>query len=322
MNDSLPSAETDAPDTDPFRSGAALAQLVGRSQLELAGADRLAFLHQLTTNHMKALVPGGGCETFLCDAQGKTLGHGYVFASAESLILDTTPGQAPRLLAHLDRYLIREKVRLADRTSDMAELVLAGPRAVEVLKQVGVSDPPATRCHHQDVRIGGVDVSVRRTDYAGDECFFVAVPTEHLDAVAKTLVAAGARRVSSEALDAARIEAESPEFARDISSDNLPQELARDERAISFVKGCYLGQETVARLDALGHVNRRLVRLKFPESSSVPAVGTELIRDGKSVGRVTSSGWSALLGMPIALGFLRRSLAKPDGDGWVSWKLD
>jgi folate-binding protein YgfZ len=107
----------------------------------------------------------------------------------------------------------------------------------------------------------------------------------------------------------ARIEAGVPLFGRDITADNLPQEIGRDQVAISFTKGCYLGQETVARIDALGHVNRQLVGVRF-EGNEVPAVGTKLTAEGKEVGQVTSAAWSPKLAAPLAIALVRRGHAK------------
>ena len=122
---------------------------------------------------------------------------------------------------------------------------------------------------------------------------------------------AGARPCGSEAVEIARIEAGTPLFGRDITDANLPQEIARDARAISFVKGCYIGQETVARLDALGHVNRTLAGVRFA-ATDVPASGTELTDDsGKVAGRVTSATFSPTLGAPLALAFVRRETNTP-----------
>jgi len=307
-------------DSRAFHSGAALASLPGRTQIELSGADRATFLQALTTNHIKALEPGQGCETFLCNVQGKTIGHGFLFCTPETLIFDTTPKQASGLLQHLDRYLFREKVVLRDRSDDWVEFVLAGPRAMTVLEQCGVAAIPAARCEHVAAKIAGFDVSLRRVDYVSGDCFLLSTDASHADTLISALTLAGAVSVSGMALDAARIAAGTPLFGVDITADNLPQEVARNQLAISFVKGCYLGQETVARLDALGHVNRLLVRLRFPGSSTVPAAGMELGRDGKVVGHVTSSAWSESLQAPIALAYLRRVLVVADTDGWVSWE--
>ena len=124
------------------------------------------------------------------------------------------------------------------------------------------------------------------------------------------LVQAGARRAGPQAFEARRIEAGFPSYGPDISDKNLPQELARDARAISFTKGCYLGQETVARIDALGHVNQTLVGVRFENGASV-SPGLELTVAGAAAGRVTSAAYSPLLQAPLALAYVRRGSNQP-----------
>src|SRR5262249_26957999 len=113
------------------------------------------------------------------------------------------------------------------------------------------------------------------------------------------------------AFESLRIAAGTPVFGKDVGPDNLPQEVGRDARAISFVKGCYLGQETVARIDALGHVNKILTSLRF-ESDRVPPSGTAMEAEGKVIGSVTSSAPSPADGKPIGLGYVRVAFAEPE----------
>jgi folate-binding protein YgfZ len=124
------------------------------------------------------------------------------------------------------------------------------------------------------------------------------------------LLEAGAVNCDAAAFDAVRIEAGWPLFGRDITPENLPQEVDRDAYAISFKKGCYLGQETVARIDAMGHVNRKLRRLKFA-GDAAPAPGTALLAGDKHVGEVTSAAISPNFGAPLALGYVRRGHNEP-----------
>jgi folate-binding protein YgfZ len=129
--------------------------------------------------------------------------------------------------------------------------------------------------------------------------------SDAVTSLAGSLRKAGVAEIESTVYEQVRIESGWPEFGRDISRQNLPQEIDRDSRAISFEKGCYLGQETVARIDAFGHVNQKLVGLKF-STPDVPAAGTELIRDGKTVGTVTSAVFSPRLSAALAMGYVRR----------------
>src|SRR5262249_54035500 len=160
----------------------------------------------------------------------------------------------------------------------------------------------------------------RNVDLAGPEGFLIACQRADVGQVQAALVAAGAVLCDESVFEAARIEYGTPLFGRDFSDENLPQEVGRDRQAISFTKGCYLGQETVARIDALGHVNRLLRGVKF-ESDSVPAIGTELFGSAgecsdqiasqnqaagaKPIGRVTSACWSPRLNAPLGLAMVR-----------------
>src|SRR5215510_2341626 len=116
--------------------GAGVVDFTSRTQLELTGADRASFLHNLCTNSVRDLAPGSGCEAFVLNVKGHIVGHVFIFASLNSHVVETVPEQGEKLLAHFDRYLIREHVELHDRSQEWAEVLLAGPRAVGVLGQL------------------------------------------------------------------------------------------------------------------------------------------------------------------------------------------
>ena len=288
---------------------AGLADVSDRAFLELAGADRAKFLNNLCSNDVLRLTPGAGCEALLLNAKGRIVGHVFVYCSPEALVLDAAPGQAEKLTAHLDRYIIREKVELRDRTSEFAQLLLAGPQAVALLQRLGAPVPRET-LSHAPAEIAGQPVFLRRSGLTGPESFTIVCSASDKGAALKTLQEAGAEQCSNEAVEAARIEAGRPLYGQDISEDNLPQELDRNDRAINFTKGCYLGQETVARIDALGHVNRTLVGLRF-STSEPPPPGTELKAGDAVVGRVTSSAYSPRVNSAIALGYVRAGHNQP-----------
>ncbi len=285
--------------------GVGFVDVSDRSQIELTGDDRVKFLQSFTTNDVAKLSVGQGRETFLLDAKGHVIGHGFVFCTPHSLVLDTAAGHAEKLVKHLDRYLIRERVEIHDRSEVWGELLLAGADADQLLHELTGNQVPKQSLEHVQTQIAWQAVWVRRVAIAGPESFLVAGPSEAIDAVSIGLAAEGANRCGIEAFEAVRIEAGFPLFGRDISDKNLPQEVGRDKQAISFTKGCYLGQETVARIDALGHVNKRLVCLRFL-SKALPRVGTALISGDQSVGELTSVANSPQLDSPIALGYVRR----------------
>jgi len=290
--------------------GAGILEMSGRTQIEVSGRDRASFLHNLCTQEMRQLQPGTGCEAFFTQVQGRILAYVNAYCRTDSILLETVPGQATALLAHLDRYLIREDVQLVDRTAERTGLLVAGALAAGVLSQLlpAATPLPQQPLAHVSLALAGGEVSLRRVPLAGEECYLLDVPRDRSAALRETLVASGARPVGPEALEAARVEAGVPYYGRDISDRNLPQEVGRNERAISFQKGCYLGQETVARIDALGHVNRLLRGVAF-EGSDVPEAGSPLQVDDRPAGQVTSAVYSPRLKSALALAYVRRESA-------------
>lgn len=285
--------------------GAGVVDFSGRTQIELTGADRTAFLHNFCTNEIRKLQPGGGCEAFITSTQGKILGHVLVFCRADSLVLETVSGQGQALIAHLDRYLIREKVELHDRGTERGELLVGGAQSESLMRGLTDTNLPASINGNADIELAGIAVSIRRVEITSPASFLVACSAAETDAVRQAIEQAGGMACSDEVFDIARIEAGWPLYGRDITDKNLPQEVSRDAQAISLVKGCYLGQETVARIDAMGHVNRHLVGVKFG-GDDVPANGCELFGAEKVVGHVTSAAHSPKLDAPLALAYVRR----------------
>ena len=293
--------------------GAGLVDFSHRTRLEVKGDDRASFLHNLSTNDVKKLAGGAGCETFLLDARGHVLGHGFLICRRESIVIETVAGQGPTLLKHLNRYLIREKVELHDRTDEWGELLVAGAESQTILASLSSGDLPTALLQSADVEIAGQPVTVVRvamTEAGGNLLMFAR---ESHAAVRQALESKRAVVCGDAALEAARIEAGFPYYGRDITDKNLPQEVGRDKLAISFTKGCYIGQETVARIDALGHVNKSLVKLRF-DGAQVVSPGTELLLAEQIVGQVTSAAFSPRLGAVVALAYLRRVCHQPGSE--------
>lgn len=289
---------------------AGLIELPGRTQIELAGADRAKYLHNLCTNEIKKLAPGSGLEAMWLNAKGHILFHGVVYNRGETLVIDTMAGLNERLAQHLDRYLIREQVVIADRTAAWRVWQLVGPGANDVLRGAGVSELPEGPWGNADVSIAGLPVQLRRASSLSVPAWQVVASVEHAAPVNQALLQAGARSCDPAAFEPLRIEAGWPMTDVDITDKNLPQELNRDATAISFVKGCYIGQETVARIDALGHVNKYLARLKFAPDTA-PQPGDELTHDGQPIGSVASVAYSPRCGSYVGLGYVRRGLHTP-----------
>lgn len=290
---------------------AGLVDLSGASSvIELTGPERAGFLNRLCTNKIDRLPPGAGMENFLTDAKAHVLAYVRLFVRPDSLVLHTVAGQAGKIIAHIDRYLIQEKVELHDRSAQWATFFLSGRGAPEVLSRLIAVPLPDQSVEGVETELAASRVMIRCLEPAAPASYVVLSNTEAAAAVWLTLREAGAQAAGLEAYDALRIEAGWPIYGRDITEDNLPQEVARNARTLSFNKGCYLGQETIARIDSRGHVNRSLVGLKFARAE-VPAPGTELFVEGQPAGRVTSAAFSPRLGSVLALGYVRRGYNAP-----------
>lgn len=291
-------------------TAAGVTDLSGRSRLEIRGNDRVRFLHSFCTNDIQRLQPGAGCEAFLTNHQGKTVGHVFVFFGADAIVLDAVAGQSAKMIAHLDRFVISDDVTFHDRTEEMSELLVAGPGARDVLEQIAAAPMPLNLWDHVEATLAGSSARVALVDFLLPVSFLVTCARQDAPAVLEALREKGAALCGTNAVEALRIESGTPIFGPDITEENLPQELRRDAQAISFTKGCYLGQETVARIDAMGHVNRLLSGVRFLEPDvAIPPAGSELRSGGKVVGQVTSSAWSPRLEQPLAFALLRRTVA-------------
>ena len=234
-----------------------------RTQVQLSGNDQRTFLNAFCTADIAGLVPGQGCEAFITSVQGKTLGLVHVFCQQDSLLLDTVAGQADKLISHLDRYVIREDVTFTDQTDQQESIFIAGPQAGETIGSLLQSPHPTEPLGHLEVAFRGHPLSIRRCPAPLDG-FWISGCSESLDELARLLAESDCRQIEETVVEMLRIEAGIPSYGVDLDDQNLPQEVNRDRYAISFTKGCYLGQETVARLDALGHVNWLLTGLVLP----------------------------------------------------------
>jgi hypothetical protein len=296
---------------DALDAGAALFDRSDRVRLEVAGPDRAKFLHNLTTNDVKRLAAGRGHEAFVTSPQGKTLAYVALLACDDKVLLRSDPGTLAAFRPHLEKYGLFDDVALDDAGPRTFEFHLAGPGADDLLRPLVGDLPGADDLSHVAARLGDAEVRIVRESPTGRPGLTLIGPAEAGDAVAGRLRDAGAVVGDASTFEAARIEAGTPTYGRDVAPENLPQEVGRDARAINFVKGCYLGQETVARIDALGHVNKHLKGLAFPPGPVPPAGSPVETAEGKAVGHVTSSAASPGWSRPVALAYLRTAVAEP-----------
>lgn len=313
-------------------SGTALFDLSHWSQLVLSGNDRARFLHNFCTNDIKGLAAGSGCEAFVTNVQGKLLAHLFVYAGEEALHLLSAPATAERIIKHLSRYQINEDVTFCDLTAERGLLLVAGPTSAMALRDVGCDVQPFVDGQHRRFTWGSSELTIFRNDFLRISGFFVSAPPGTIAELSQTLTGSGAVRAGSAVFESLRIAAGFPLYGVDLSDANLAQEANLTAQAISFSKGCYLGQEPIARIDALGHVNQQL-RILHLAAGPVPAPGTDVLTaddEPRKIGTITSAARNFATTKPVALAFLKRNydtiglkLGVPSGErtiaAEVSW---
>jgi len=293
---------------------AALFDLCHRDQFELRGKDRAKFLHNFCTNEIKNLQPDQGCEAFLTNVQSRILGHIFVFNHEDSLWIDTAPGASEAIIKHLDRYIILEDAFFKMRTPEFGNLYLTGPKSTEILKQAGIE--VESLAVNRQLRVKGTDsqLTVRHVDWLHQPGYLCCLQYVKIADFWTRLREIGAIPAGQDTFDALRIETLFPLYGVDLSEENLAQEANRTEQAISFKKGCYLGQEPIARIDSLGHVNRELRAIGL-ERAWVPPAGTKIMsgepENLQEVGTVTSSARSYGKYPAVAMAMIRRSSNAP-----------
>lgn len=293
-----------------LRVGAGLIDYSSQAQVELRGADRAAFLHHLLTNDITRLAPGAGCRAALLTAAAKLVADLLVVADRDTHRLWCDAGRAAVVAETLERYRFSEQVSIANLERAQALLAVEGPAALQILD--GLLGAPLPLPHagtHTTVSLDGLPLSVMRHSLLGGTGVLCWCPAEDAPAVWALLRARGAplglRPVGWEALNVARIEAGVPWFGLDMDESNLLPETGLEAVTVSETKGCYLGQEIIARLVTYGSVSQKLVGLLL-EGGSVPSPGDQILRDGEPVGRVTSACWSPSLNRLVGMGYVKR----------------
>jgi folate-binding protein YgfZ len=266
-----------------------------RGMLLVTGPDALEYLQAQLTNDVEALEPGHGCYTALLDRKGHMQGDMRVLRLHEDDVwLDTEGDAAERVLRHLQMYSVGREVEIEDASGAWAIVSLIGPAAAEIAGTPAPSPEHAQRYFQRE----GIEILVVATDLGID----LIVRSDQAEALRRLLSGSGAAEVSEEAAEIVRVESGRPRFGKEMTERTIPQEAGINERAVSFTKGCYIGQETVARLHYKGKPNRQLRGLEL----SAPAQdGDPVVLADKELGHVGTAVVSPARG-PIALAILRR----------------
>lgn len=297
-----------------IRRGVGLFRLTSRALVGVTGSEATRWLDGMISNQVTELTPGSsrsGCYATLLTPQGRIIADLHVMRRAEGFWLELDAAVVADVLARLEKFIIADDVSLVDATARWRRWGLEGPAAGRLLEQaLGAPVELSADCATA-ARLGEAELYIARFGWTGELAYQLFVPADAEAAVVRALREAGAPlnlvEGEPEALEILRIESGTPRLGAELDEQVLPPE-ARLERAISTTKGCYTGQEIIARIRSRGQVGHLLVGLACA-GDAVPEAGDEIRAGGKVVGEVTSAVDSPHVG-PIALGFVRRAQAE------------
>lgn len=308
-----------------LHQGAGVLDFSFRSRLCLVGADRARFLHGQVTNDVNKLRVGEGCYAAITTAKGKMEADLNIACLADELLLDLEPGLAEKISQRLEKYIVADDVQIVDAAPHYGLLSVQGPKVEAVVRALGlfaeIPTKPLASVKISVATLGEIYLlnnsrlgyRLSAIGYQPDHPFGfdLFVPNHSLRAVADKLLAAaketGARPCGWQAFETARIEAGIPRFGADMDETSIPLECGLEARAISYTKGCYIGQEVINRIHSVGHVNRELRGLRLADDlKTLPQLGDKLFHAGKEAGHITSAVKSPSLNANTALAYVRR----------------
>ncbi len=289
---------------------AGLLDLSDRALLQFEGPDAARFLHNMSTQDIQGLAVGRAAYMVFATKKGKMISDAHVLRVADESFLVELPGsRVEPLTGTLGKYIALENAELIDRSGELGELLVTGPAAVEELTKAGIAASDLEVFDHREADLGGITVRVLRPEpWTGQPTMLLITSRERLADVWDHFVEAGAsaglRPIGRTAFHAARVEAGFPWFGIDMDEERLPMEAGLEPRAISYTKGCYVGQEVIARVKYKGHVNRHLVRLAVEGAAAVD-IGAEVRLGDDTIGQVTSAAPAFGTERSAALAYLK-----------------
>jgi folate-binding protein YgfZ len=266
-----------------LRQGAAWLDLDSRGRIVARGRDRARLLHAITSNEVKKMATGDSCYAFLLNPQGRIQADLHLLSLADHFLIDTDPGLREKVFTHIRRYIIADQVEMEDVSAATASIGVEGPVAAELKLDPG-------------------DYTIAPFTITGQPGYRIYCKPENKAAIVAQLEALGAKPATADDARLVRIENGKPLYGEDIRDTTLPQE-TQQMQAVSFTKGCYLGQEIVERIRAQGRVNKKLERLELDGTEPL-APGTKLQVEGRDA-EITSAVYSPQFGKIIALAYVR-----------------
>jgi glycine cleavage system T protein len=296
------------------RKNVGIVDLAHRGKLRLSGREHIKFLQGMLTNDINKLEEGNGLYATLLTVKGRTISDMVVYRDRESILLDLEPGLNEKVREFLIKFRLSYRANIEDVTENLGLISIHGPSSKRLLeKVVGEEIPELNQYSFLDREINGVQVRITRINRTGEDGYDIYTPSNTADMPWKYLAEHGEefhlKQVGLDAMETLRIEAAIPRYGVDIDENTIPIE-AGLWHALSFEKGCYVGQEVIARIKWRGHVNRHLVGFEL-EGEDLPVSGDKINCNEREVGYITSSTFSPALKKAIALGVIRREFIEP-----------
>ena len=293
--------------------GAGLCDLSARGRIEVSGAEAVQFLNGLVTNDVKALAPGAWMNAAFPNVQGRLLALARVVrpGDAATFLFDTEAATHLRVHQNLARFTLAGDFRVRDLTAETAQLSLQGAQTAALVgRLLGAEAARVERRRAAVVSWQAQPLTLLRATHTAEDGFDLIASVDVLTRLWPALVAAGAQPVGCDALEVLRVEAGVPRYSVDMTEANVVVEAAPED-AVSYTKGCYVGQEIIARIHWRGHVAKRLTGLLCDDARAVAPEARISSADGREIGRVTSAVFSPRLARAVALGYVKYDYLAP-----------
>lgn len=288
------------------RESAVAIDLSHRGNLCFSGPDTDEFLHRMLSNRVKELMPGEGAYNTFLTRQGKFISDLYMYKFDTFVVASVAPGLAGTLAEEIDRFIIMDQVEVANETENSFCFGLFGPSSREIITKANMGDPSPEEHGHTT----SGNMMIARELWTGEDGYLLMGPREEAEPLWRALSNAGAKPAGVTALESLTLEAGVPLFGKDMTSAVNPMQAGLEEKAIDFEKGCYIGQEVIAKIKYLGQVNRGLVGLKI-DGEITPEPGAVVYDGEKNIGSITRSAYCPTLDAILAFSYLPRAQMEP-----------
>ncbi len=290
----------------------AIIDMSARGKIDISGKDRVDFIHRMVTNDVKNLAPGTGCYACLLNAQAKVISDMNVWMTESKIVLGVEPGFAAKTIEALEKFIVTDDVALKDTTNELIGFGVIGPAAEKLIGSITSSGYPTKSYHHRPVKVESMEAYVMCLPIFGKKSWYIAAPPQDKQKLHGILLDEGSGigmiaidRLTEEIL---RIESGTPLYGVDVTEEILLPEVPQMmSRAVSFTKGCFPGQEIVARMDSRQKFAKQFVIIQI-EANEVPHTESSIKKEGKEIGWITSACFSPRSSKALALGFVKSEL--------------